>query len=113
MSDSSLRDAIFGILRFAKSQSARLRQICNKTWYRKISLSRGDRLVRALKYIVGQAPLRSISESYKRGAIKGQKALFCVYEELQRRGLEGAACVNPLVEEINSKFIFEHFVSIK
>lgn len=103
MSDNSLRLCILGLLRLTKAHSAQLRRRCSDQWCRDLQRLSGERLINRLKYIIWWAPLRAIVVAYNRGILSGQRVLNSVFEELQRRGVLEAPCVQGLVGEIRSK----------
>lgn len=103
MSDILLRLCILGLLRLTKERSAQLRRRCNSRWCRDLQRLSGDRLISRLKYVIWWAPLRAIVMAYNRGILSGQRVLNPVFEELQRRGVLEAPCVQGLIDEIRSK----------
>lgn len=103
MSDRALREGIQIFLKLTKPRCVQIRRHCDEKWCAKLRRLRGKKLVKRLKYILWWAPLRAIVTAYSRGLLNGQRVLMCVFEELQRRGLEEAPCVRAIGEEIRSE----------
>lgn len=103
MSDHALRLCILDLLRLTKVHSVQLRRRCNEQWCNELQYLSCNSLIKRLKYIIWWAPLRAIAVAYNRGLLRGQRVLTCVFEELQRRGVEEAPSIRGLVDEIRSK----------
>lgn len=103
MTDTALREGILVLVKLTKQRTIQIRRKCTEQWCVKLKRLTGKRLEKWLKYIVWWAPLRAIATAYSRGSLNGQRVLICVFEELQRRGLEDAPCIRGIADEIRGK----------
>lgn len=104
MSNRALYSCICALLKLAIIHSVHIRRRCNSTWRRSLKDLSTDRLVSRLKYILWWTPLRVIVVAFDRGILRGQRVLTCVFEELQRRGLENSQSVRGIRDEIRCEY---------